>query len=491
LTRTRAAALTGVCADCGSVELHAKRRCSPCYWRARRAAAKRRCPRCGQPGILRAEQGGICGWCVRRERPRVQPTPRTCRSCGRVALHDALGLCTACYQRDPARVATWTAGTLERLGATAPPWFADLAAELTDRSHPGSTLAHLRRVERVLAAGVSDPIAVVAALRTPGRSPGATAKLVAEFFTRDGLGPMPDEAARLAAARLDRRLQRLPARLRPAVEAFTRHLLGQRERAALLGRPGLTDTTIQARVADLAALAALLRSRGVTDWAGVTAADIEAFLVTNVGSRLASARAFFAFARRRRLILVDPTSPIGRRAPKGFAGRVLSGPEQRALLRRWTSPDIDPNERLVGLLCLLHGTSPAELRNLKADDINPDATQARLGQRAHPVPLDPLTADAVQACLAARERSKTRNPHLIVTRGTRLHEGPCSPPFMTHLLDPAGVTPRLLRQTRLADLAHRVDPRLVAAAFGMTEGGALHYVTDTVDNEAVAFNPDP
>lgn len=47
----------------------------------------------------------------------------------------------------------------------------------------------------------------------------------------------------------------------------------------------------------------------------------------------------------------------------------------------------------------------------------------------------------------------------------------------------------MLRQTRLTDLAHRLDPRLVAAAFGMTEAGALYYVTDAVDGEDYIFSP--
>jgi hypothetical protein len=57
---------------------------------------------------------------------------------------------------------------------------------------------------------------------------------------------------------------------------------------------------------------------------------------------------------------------------------------------------------------------------------------------------------------------------VIVTRSTRAHRTPASQPYLSHVLDPAGVSPRLLRQTRLAEITHRLDPRLVAAAFGMT-----------------------
>jgi hypothetical protein len=44
-----------------------------------------------------------------------------------------------------------------------------------------------------------------------------------------------------------------------------------------------------------------------------------------------------------------------------------------------------------------------------------------------------------------------------------------------------------LRRTRIADHAHRTDPRLVATALGMTEEGAMHYLIDTVDYEDIVF----
>jgi integrase len=221
----------------------------------------------------------------------------------------------------------------------------------------------------------------------------------------------------------------------------------------------------------------------------VSAADIEAFLTTEVAKRLAAARGFFAFAKRRRLVLVDSTSGIRRRQPKGFAGRVLSGAEQYDLLRRWTRPEIDPRERVVGLLGLLHGASPAELRGLTIDDLDLDGARVRLGRRSQPIPLDPLTIDALRACLDGGTRLTTSNPHLLITRRNRYHEDPCSIGFLERLLADLGVTPQVLRQTCLADLAHRLDPRVVAGAFTITEGAALWYVTETVDREAVIFEP--
>lgn len=254
--------------------------------------------------------------------------------------------------------------------------------------------------------------------------------------------------------------------------------------------PGLSNRTIDARLASLAVLADQLHHSGIDDWAAVTASDIEVFIATDTSARLAAARSFFAFARRHKLVLIDPTAGIERRQAKGFAGHTLDPAAQRRLLRRWTNPGIDPIERTVGLLCLLHAASTAELRTLTVDDTDLASGHVRLGRRPHPVPLDPATVDALTACLTARAATGTANPHVIVTRGTRAHADPASAYFLHHALDPAGIKPTVLRHTRIADLAHRTDPRLVATALGMTEEGAMHYLTDAVDHEDVAFRPD-
>jgi hypothetical protein len=156
-------------------------------------------------------------------------------------------------------------------------------------------------------------------------------------------------------------------------------------------------------------------------------------------------------------------------------------------VRRWAAGDCHPHEALVGLLALLHGAPVSELRPLTVNDINTAARTMRLGRRSHQVPLDPLSFAALECCVAYHEQLRTENPHVIVTRGTRAHRTPASQPYLSHVLDPAGVTPRVLRQTRLAELTHCLDPRLVAAAFGMTPEGALHYLIGAVETEAVAF----
>jgi hypothetical protein len=97
------------------------------------------------------------------------------------------------------------------------------------------------------------------------------------------------------------------------------------------------------------------------------------------------------------------------------------------------------------------------------------------------VPLDPASWTVLQRCLTHREQLGTENPHVLVTRGTKALQTPASTAYCSHLLDPAGVAPHRLRVTRLADLVNTMDPKLVAATFGMDPQGVLIYLADHVD----------
>jgi integrase len=166
---------------------------------------------------------------------------------------------------------------------------------------------------------------------------------------------------------------------------------------------------------------------------------------------------------------------------RGFSGQVLTIAEQRRLYRRWTSdPQTHPHECLVGLFALLHGAAGAELRGLRIADLDPARRTVRLGRRPHPVPLDPASWLALERCLALRAELGTHNPHLLVTRVTKTGTAPASEAYLAHVLDPAGVPPRRLRATRLADLVVTLDPKLVAEAFGLDPDGVLAYLADHV-----------
>lgn len=189
-----------------------------------------------------------------------------------------------------------------------------------------------------------------------------------------------------------------------------------------------------------------------------------------------------------KLVLIDPTTAITLTPRPGFTGTALTIGEQRRLFRRWTSgqADVHPHEALVGLLAMLHALTVGELRALRAADIDLAARTMRVGRRPQPVPLDPASIAAVEACLAHRASLGTRNPHLIVTKVTKPRTTPASPAYLTHVLDPAAVRTKTLRSTRLVDLLISLDPKVVAEALGMNADGLLAYVTDSVDTDRLA-----
>ena len=323
--------------------------------------------------------------------------------------------------------------------------------------------------------------------RRPGRSMGPLARSLEVFFTEHGLALPTDHAERLAAGRRQRRIAAAPAPLQPAVSSFADAMLRARERARRAGTRPRADHTIEIALTTMRDLALFLdRERDKQDWALADVHDIEAFLGTlprRRKRRLTVLRQFFRHARDRKLILADPTRDLAAAEPRGFTGRTVSLARQRELFRRWTtSPSVHPHEALLGILALLHGATSIEVRHLRVSDIDTTAKTIRLGSRRHPVPLDPASWQLLQRCLARREQQRTGNPHVMVTKGTKAGRAPASAAYASHLLDGCGVSPRMLRCTRLAELVNTIDPKLVAAAFGMDPEGVMFYLADHVDD---------
>ena len=135
--------------------------------------------------------------------------------------------------------------------------------------------------------------------------------------------------------------------------------------------------------------------------------------------------------------------------------------------------------RLIPSLC---NERPSSSRQLRCVDIDPAAKTVKPGRRPQAVPLDPATWTQLERCLAHRESQRTANPHLVVTLVTKAGTEPASTAYFSHLLDASGVPPRTVRCTRLADLVNTMDPKIVAATFGMDPEGAMFYLADHVDH---------
>jgi hypothetical protein len=467
--------------------------CRACRRMMQQNAAKEPCPRCGKPGYLR-EDTGWCGIC---SRPRqCKDPPRPCVQCGQVRRHVALGLCSACWQRRPDRAFVAGAGLAARLPSP-PDWLGGFIAHLAGSYSPGRATTLVTALGRLLEEDgqPGHPQAMLERARWQGRSMGPLARSLETFFTEHGLALPTDHAERLAAGRRQRRVDAVARPMRPAVAGFAGSMLAARERARRAGTRPRADKTIETALTVMRDLALFLdRERGKQDWALADVHDIEAFLGTlprRRKRRLTVMHQFFRFARTRKIILADPTRDLTAREPRGFAGQTLLLEKQRELFRRWTTDrGAHPHEALLGVLALLHGASSHEVRHLRTGDIDETAKTARLGSRPRPVPLDPASWQVLQRCLAHRDAQRTANAHVMVTKGTKAGRSPASAAYVSHLLDGCGVPPRALRCTRLADLVNTIDPKLVAAAFGMNPEGVMFYLADHVDDGRLSDKQD-
>ena len=473
------------CIDCGHVlRFKTSVRCRDCARRHDAASRKRLCPRCGLQGFIR----DTTGWCGSCSRPGGVPKPpRPCKECGRLARRISNGLCSRCWQRHPERARKQA----DRLAAQLPDppwWLSDFADQAADRHCMGRACTMITMVGRLLTDGQStSPQALLERSRRPGRSQGALARTLEDFFVEHQLAFGLDQTARLAAARRKRRVDETPEPFRPVVQRFCDYLVHAQERARRAGTRERADSTIEGTIAIARDLARFLETeRSKNTWTTVQPADVEAFLNTRPAfrrRRLTALRQFFSWARRNKIILIDPTSAIMLSPHRGFKGVTLTIGEQRAIYRRWTTsrPDVHPHEAAIGLLSLLHAFTGAELRSVRVEDIDLGAATLRVNGRPHSVPLDPASSQAIQNCLTHRAGLGTRNPHLIVTKLTKTTMSSASPAYLTHVLDPAATTTKKLRSTRLVDLINRLDPKVVAVALGMSAEGLLDYLGDHVD----------
>jgi hypothetical protein len=472
------------CARCGApVKFRDRDLCHACARRAAREALKSTCPGCGRLRHLRPS--GTCAICDRQAVPRPAKTI-ACRQCGEQRPNAGHGLCNRCKLADPDWPFRYGTSLASRIG-DAPDWWPALTAFAAARHHPGGAVAILRCAGRVLLADPSaGPRAITGSATRPDGTLTTEGRALAAFFTASRLMLPGDQASRRAAARRQRFLDAVPAGLAAAVTAFSDAQLADRERARQARRRPLSDITLEARLRILRDLAGHLLASGITGWAEVTTADLEGFLAGRARNRHQETyvlRRYFAWARQRKLTLIDPARPLRPGPQPGFTGTVLGAGTQRSLLHRWTSDATHPHERLAGLLALLHAASSAEIRALATAGINNRNQTVTLAGRPFPVPADPATWDALQACLRHRDQLATLNPHVIVTKATRTGDDPADSSYLTRLLSPAGITPSACRQTRIAQLVNDLDPKLTAAALGMQDSGLVRYLADNVDKD--------
>jgi site-specific recombinase XerD len=481
------------CVDCGhAVRNPTATRCHLCRRRFEVEQSKSLCSGCGRLGHIR-EATGWCGLCSRSPNKPLIPTP--CTMCGELRRKVGSGLCRNCWQRDPERPFRRVENLLAEL--VEPPDWLPAFVEYAAQRHCGARVCvMLTAVGRLLTdGGSSHPQAILERSRRPGRSAGSLARTLEDFFVGDGLAFGLDQGARLAKGRRDRRVAAVPDSLRPQVADYATEMVAAQQRAHRVGTHARSDVTIESSLAIVRDFALfLLADRKKEDWSVVEISDVESFLLQKPRNRtrqLGGLRSFFRFARKHKIVLVDPTAgvPLTKRSP--FKGVVLTAHRQRQLFSRWTSDEetVEPSEALVGVLALLHAASNAEVRLLKLTDIDWCHRTICLGERPYPVPIDPVTESVLKRALAHRETLSTKNPHIIVTRATKTRSCPASAPYITHVLDSAGVSTKALRQTRILDLVNRLDPKVAAEVLGMNADGLATYVSDDVNAVLLVGSP--
>ncbi|MBT2545718.1 integrase [Streptomyces sp. ISL-44] len=359
-----------------------------------------------------------------------------------------------------------------------PSWWDAFAAYLATHRHAfyaADALAHTARL--VIDAESTDPNTLLAAAQRT--TPWLRRPLADFFHTHRLLAPPADTEEARATVRRERRIQAVPLPLRPAVRAFAEALVVQRENAERLGLRPNQLKTIEIRLDTIRDLALHLHAQGLTTWAGVNVTDLEAFLARNPARRaswLAGLRQFFSHAHRTGLGLHDHAAAVEAPQSRGFRGSTLTLDEQRALYRRWSaSEDALPHEAFIGLAALLHAATTTELRHLTLDHISTASRMVRFPGRSVDLALDSATWRALEGCLARRSALHTENPHVLVTRLTRVTTGPAGAAHIRDSLVPVGLLPRILRSTRLLTLADELDVKQLTVALGMSYGGTAHY----------------
>jgi site-specific recombinase XerD len=465
-----------LCAGCGRhTRIAAHGLCAPCRLRRRES-----CPSCGAVRVLHPEMN-LCWRCL------LHPGSigKSCVVCGKPGRVPRRGMCSRCKTHDP----DWPFDYGERLIARleAPPdWLDDFVTYAAARFCPQTAMKLLHELGRLLSTGPGTPGHLLERARKPGRSVGALALTLEGFFVQRRLALPLDQPQRRARARLERVIQGVPITFRDAVAAFCEAQLADRRRGLRVGTRPLSDHSIDVRVTTMRDFARFLveRRSSIDRWELVDEGDVERFLGTFRGGargHLPALRAFFRWARSRKLVLVDPTRRLKSQQSPGYRGKLIDHQTQRSLYQRWVGAKVHPNEAFVGLMALLHGTTVSELRYLRVDDVDAREHAIRLTGRSRPLPLDPATWTALDNCLCYRQDRRTQNPHLLITYHTASRNVAVSPTYLHKLLKPAGVSVQALRCTRLAGLTISIDPKLVSEVFGLAPHSLLHYLADTVD----------
>lgn len=195
----------------------------------------------------------------------------------------------------------------------------------------------------------------------------------------------------------------LPSALEAALDAFRRHLDGER---------GLSPYTVAGYVTDVASLLDHAGRLGVETLDAIDASVLRSWLArqrsagyarTTLARRSSAARMFFAFAVRRGLAARDPAAGLATPKTERRLPRVLNRTEAAALVELPPSDDpVGLRDRAILELLYATGVRVGELCGLDVDDLDPRRRVARVlgkGAKERTVPYGVPAARALDAWL--------------------------------------------------------------------------------------------
>lgn len=185
-------------------------------------------------------------------------------------------------------------------------------------------------------------------------------------------------------------------------------------------------------------------------------------------------RSLFRFAKRRRLIFINPTAGIkGRRADPSLipmTDEEIHTVEQLA---------VGPVERLAVALAAEHAARTSAIRHLTLDDI--DLPNRRITLAGHRQRLGELSYRALRSWLQHRRTRWpcTPNRHVLVNTKTVLDTGPVSGPYVRFCLGRNGFSIDHIRADRILHeaLTAKADPLHLSLIFNISHHTATRYTT--------------
>lgn len=411
----------------------------------------RRCTRCDAPIEVDGQRKGrpriYCDGCFGRrvhEQRRHRTRPR---SLDGLRFAEVFGTITGRVEHevlerlfDTARVGRWSVATVQR------------------RSE---------ELRRVLATAGDEPISLSQVRAELGNV--WQSRIAARVLDQCGL--LIDDTESPTRQWIDRRTAELPPGFRDDVRAWlvVLHEGGQRARP----RAEATLHAYYSRVLP-----------PLTEWGStrshlreVTQADVSVALNRLNGHKrvgtFVALRSLFRFAKRHRLIFLDPT----RRLRAGAAPSRVLLPMTTGQVDAVTATAVTPLQRVVVALVAVYAVRAHALRQLVLDDLDLARRRIRIGGSVHQ--LTEFTHDVLTDWLTYRQQRwpGTPNPHVLVSSDSVLGNSPVEDYYLTWHLSLLGIQLEHIRGDRILEeaLSTDTDPLHLTIMFGLSEKSAADY----------------